>query len=564
MKNYPFGFGKKLATGLLLVCVLTSSGWAATFSVTNTDDDGPGSLRQAIVDANASLNVVVPDEIHFAIPGAGPFVISPKSALPALTESVIINGYTQTGSSQNANALSDDNAVLMIALDGKHAGSTPGFLVNANNCTIEGLAIGRFKLSATGALVNGSGIAVENASNTVIQGNFIGTDVTGKSPRGNHGGGITVLNGTNTQIGGALPSQMNIICSNAGGIDLEGTTSATVVQGNFIGVDASGSKRLGNTYVGIGLGELESSSTSTGLVVGGTAAGAANLICGSQFGVDMFRGGSGQTLQGNFIGTNFAGDKHLGNHVGIYISLGDVVIGGTGSGVRNVISGNVKNGIELFTNSQTIQGNLIGLAPDGVTPRGNGLGVFVDASDVLIGGTAAQSSNMIAFNKGAGVWVQEEDGGLFTSQRVGILGNGIFSNGKLGIDLSIPHKRNKVTANDSMDADSGPNGLQNFPVLTLAQAGVGTITVTGSFNSTPSSNFRLEFFTSDNKDKSGFGEGQNYVGFANVVTDGNGNAPINYVLAVSGTAQGFATATATDSTNSTSEFSQAIPVQPAP
>lgn len=566
MNSPAFSLLKKSTSALLVAGLWCCPAQAAVFTVINTSDSGAGSLRQAITDANATVNVVVPDQIAFAIPGTGPFVISPASPLPAVTEAVTIDGYTQAGSAQNT-ASSSDNATINIVLDGKHAGSAAGLLVTANGCTIQGLAIGRFKFSASSTTVtDGAGIAIQDASNTVIQGNFIGTDATGTSPRGNHGDGILVINGTNTQIGGTLPNQRNIICANVGGIDLEEEANGVIVQGNFIGVNAGGVKRLGNAFNGVGLGELDPTSIggqadASGLLVGGTVAGAGNLVCGSQYGVDLFRGGFDQTVQGNYIGTNFAGDKHLGNGVGVYMDVGNILIGGTDAAARNVISGNIKNGLEIFSDAHGIQGNLIGLAPDAVTPLPNGGGILVVGSGILIGGTTAATANVITANRATGVLVLQEVHPAFTPESVSVLGNSIFGNKKLGIDLAPPHRKNKVTANDNLDADSGPNGLQNFPMLSSAQLTTGMLTLTGTLNSTPSTTFRVEFFTSAQKDKSGFGEGQNFVGSADVTTDASGNAPINSTFVVSGTSNAFATATATDPANNTSEFSKAIPVQ---
>jgi hypothetical protein len=568
MKSHLLSLAKKSTPALLAASLLCNPAQAAVFTVTNTDDDGAGSFRQAITNANTTPNVVVPDQITFAIPGSGPFIISPHSALPALTEAVTIDGYSQTGASQSTDILNADDAKILIVLDGKHAGSAAGLLVNADGCTIQGLAIGRFKFSASGALADGSGIAIQGASNTIIQGNFIGTDATGTGPRGNHADGILVTDGTNTQIGGTLPNQRNVICANTGGIDLEGDTSATTVQGNFIGVDAGGIKRLGNTFNGVGLGELNPQfappSNASGLMVGGTAVGAGNLVCGSQYGVDLFRGGSDQTVQGNYIGTNFAGDKHLGNGVGVFMDARTILIGGTDAAARNVISGNVGDGIQIFSDGHTIQGNLIGLAPDAATPLPNGLGIYVDASFILIGGTDTKGANTITANRTAGVLVlasKDDQGSIYNPENVGILGNSIFANKKLGIDLAPLHRKNKVTANDNLDADSGPNGLQNFPVLTSAQLSVGMLTVTGTLNSTASTTFRVEFFTNAKKDKSGFGEGQTFVGSVDVTTDSSGTGTINSAFAVSGTGSAFVTATATDPESNTSEFSKALPIQ---
>src|SRR6266436_9118043 len=107
---------------LFLTCLIAllwpASLFSTTFTVTNTNDSGAGSLRQAILDANNNPGL---DTIAFNIPGPGVRTISPTSALPTVTDPVIIDGYTQPGASPNTLA-SGDNAVLKIVLDGTNAG----------------------------------------------------------------------------------------------------------------------------------------------------------------------------------------------------------------------------------------------------------------------------------------------------------------------------------------------------------------------------------------------------------------------------------------------------------
>src|SRR5258707_10303704 len=137
------------------------------FTVTNTNDSGTGSLRQAILDANSMGG----GTIQFNIPGSGVHTISPLSVLPTITQTVIIDGYAQPGSSANTNPPTMGiNAVLLIELNGQFSGSNfGGLIINAPNCTVRGLVINRFV---------GDGIRVCTDGN-VFEGNFIGTDPTG-------------------------------------------------------------------------------------------------------------------------------------------------------------------------------------------------------------------------------------------------------------------------------------------------------------------------------------------------------------------------------------------------
>ena len=146
-----------------------------TFTVINTNDSGAGSLRQAMLDANANPGF---DRIEFDIPGAGPHTIQPLSALPTITDPVIIDGYTQAGASPNTNGPGLGlNTVLKIELDGTSAGAgVSGLLITAGGSTVRGLVINRF---------GGNGIVLQMDGSNVIDGNFIGIDVTGTSARGN-------------------------------------------------------------------------------------------------------------------------------------------------------------------------------------------------------------------------------------------------------------------------------------------------------------------------------------------------------------------------------------------
>jgi hypothetical protein len=237
-------------------------------------------------------------------------------------------------------------------------------------------------------------------------------------------------------------------------------------------------------------------------------------------------------------------------------------IGGTVAGARNVIAGNGVAGI-LDNGSQrnAIEGNFLGVGADGVTAVPNAAGVWLMGSNVgaaqnnLIGGTVAGSGNLIEFNSGAGVILSGA-----TASGDGILGNSIFSNGGLGIDLG----NDGVTPNSPGGPHSGPNNLQNFPVITTVSPGLSTTTVQGTLNSIPSMTFRLEFFSSTACDPSGFGQGQTFLGFSNVTTDGSGNASYTVPLGVVVPAGTSVAATATDPAADTSEFSRCFPPLPSP
>src|SRR5215471_11382771 len=155
---------------ILFLAAGTRSAQAATIVVTNTSDSGAGSLRQAILTANASVNV--PDTITFNIPGTGPFTISPLTPLPAVTDPVLVNGYSQSGSSSNTVA-NGDNAVLQILV-------LEDLTLDTTNSTVRGLAIRQIHIGAT---PNAKG-------SNIVEGCFVGIDTTGTNSLNSPGPGV--------------------------------------------------------------------------------------------------------------------------------------------------------------------------------------------------------------------------------------------------------------------------------------------------------------------------------------------------------------------------------------
>jgi len=183
------------------------------FTVTNTNDSGAGSLRQAILDANAASGL---DSISFAIPGGGVKTISPTSPLPTITGAVIIDGYTQPGSNPNTHATGGLNTLLMIELNGINAGgpSVQGLTITGGGSTVKGLVINRF---------SGYGIFMTTSGGNTIQGNFLGTDPTGTADLGNSGNGVSAgVGSSSNSIGGTTPGARNLISgNNANGVSMQ-------------------------------------------------------------------------------------------------------------------------------------------------------------------------------------------------------------------------------------------------------------------------------------------------------------------------------------------------------
>jgi uncharacterized repeat protein (TIGR01451 family) len=281
-----------------------------------------------------------------------------------------------------------------------------------------------------------------------------------------------------------------------------------------------------------------------------------NLISGnSSSGITFFSDGPSDCLiQGNLIGTDKDGIGPIGN------GGSGVDVGGAPRTriVGNVISGNNGSGVNLTFDSTVgtvMQGNLIGVAKDGVHALGNldrGVVVNFSASDAQIGGPNPGDGNAIAFNgktfSGAGV---EVDSG---STGIAVEGNAIYGNYGLGIDLN----GDGVTVNTPGGPHSGANNLQNYPVLTSAGSSPTATGVAGTLNSAANTAYRLDFFGSPGVDQSGYGEGRVYLGATTVTTDGSGNATFNAVLPTPIPLGWFVSATATDPLGNTSEFSPVV------
>jgi len=306
--------------------------------------------------------------------------------------------------------------------------------------------------------------------------------------------------------------------------------------GNFFGTDVTG------TLASSGSGIVISGHRLMNIDIGGIYPEDRNLIPGVSI---SSRYPESIQIQGNLIGTDISGERPLGNGGGIYVSNAyHILIGGVDSGAANVISGNINNGIELEGNDgiTTIQGNLIGLAADGQTPLGNGGdGIYAhEHAGVTI------NDNYIAYNQGNGLTF-----GLYNNSSSISLPNAIFNNGGLGIDLL----NDGITPNDPLDSDTGPNGLQNYPVLEGVVHSGGSVIVSGTLNSQPNQTYQLWFFTNAQCDPSGYGEGEAFATELVVMTDGNGNAPFTAVFPQQAE-RPFVTATASPSVFSgTSEFS---------
>jgi CSLREA domain-containing protein len=493
----------------------------------NQGVDGKISLREAILAANNTTNSPVSvDRILFNIADPlvnGAHTISVTSALPAINNAVIIDGSSEPNWSTNGNQ-------PVVVIDGNDLPTFGLYLgSNADGTTIKGLVIQNFF---------GDGIFVDAGSDgNTLSGNYIGALLTSGASAGtqanNAGAGILILSANNT-IGGATAADRNVISGNANGIVINGNlASVNLVAGNYIGTDATGNSVVSNIFDGI---RIQNGANSN--VVGGVYANDRNVISGNgSEGIEINGASSyGNQILGNYIGVSANGLSNLTSPTasgsGVLISGGasSTRVGSLGAG--NIIAGFRFAGIEIdgASTSTIIQGNRVGTDTSNTLNWGTGESAILfenGASNSLIGGIVLGEGNILAnAGQGAGTWT---DGiSIFgTGNNNAILGNSIYASIGLGIDL-IGNNGNNL--NDASDIDSGANGLQNYPVITSAISADGNTTVTGTLNSRPNTNYRIEFFSSANADASGYGEAITYLGFVNVSTDTLGNASFSPVL----------------------------------
>ncbi len=359
------------------------------FKVTNITDSGTGSLRQAILNTNATAGG---NTIVIKI-GSGAQTITPTSALPTVTEAVTIDGTTQPGYS----------GTPLIVLNGASAGvGANGLTLAAGNTTVMGLVINGF---------GGDGIEV-TSNNNVIQGNYIGTNAGGTAAVANSIGVAIDSSATNNLVGGTTAGAGNVISGNSNtGIYLNAAGSGNGIEGNYIGTNAAGLNALANTQYGI---DVYNTANAT---IGGTAAGAGNVISANGF-WDVYLEQSGTTgtqVQGNIIGLDATGTTILGTDLGVLISNGASLntIGGTTPAARNVITA---GGSDVAINGQggtsnnVVEGNFIGTRVGGTQVPASGepnydVSIYAGAHGNTIGGVVSGAGNVIAGATLFGVWI---------------------------------------------------------------------------------------------------------------------------------------------------------------
>lgn len=621
-----------------------------TKTVTNTNPSGPGSLRAAFFKVNNPA--LAWDTIEFNIAGGGRQVISPASNLPALTAPVTIDGYSQPGASQ-----ADDvnTADLKIVIDA--TGLSRGLRITTDDSLVTGLVI---RDADTGV---GDGIDIVGDGNT-IAGCYVGVAAPGEGAAGNTGFGVSVTGDSNL-IGGTLPADRNLISANGdAGVVLSGAHN--VVDGNRIGTDDDGESDLGNALgvevvagngntVGASAANLVSANDGDGVSVEG---GANTVVFGNLIGTEasgtaalgnngsgVFVDVAGTNVSDNVIGANLRrgidirADESLvfGNEIGvssasgplsilpngqdgIFVNADKATIGDTDAG--NTIGANLGNGVRLVGDDHVVSSNFIGIDSTGTLGLGNGMdGVLLEGRRSVIGGASSTLGNVVSDNGRHGIEVIGQGGGgghagngtgdLVELNLVGtdptgllpvpntlngieieanfvqvitntaafnlvngievaasgvvIMTNVVFLNGAAGIEIfngtDNPMVGNSVsdngalgidlfplgvTPNDAGDPDAGANDLLNSPGMMSAVSNMGgTLVSWRVIQGLPSTVMQLEFFASAVCDGSGRGEAATPLGTTVVATDAAGNVMGNTQLTGSSVPGQVVTATAT-------------------
>jgi len=426
----------------------------ATFTVTNVNTSGVGSLRWAIEQANASAGA---DSIIFDIAGSGTQNIGLGTTLPTITDTVSIDGTTQTGWIEQT--------FMPIVIDGNGGGGDGlTFSSTADGSEVRGLIIRDF---------SGSGIHIQSGSTgNTIAGNWIGRF-------NNDGNGSTAFDNT-----------------------VSGNYFSTRIDGNTM-LDA-GARAYGVVI----------SNNANNNTVGGLTQSHGNVIAGVDRGVEVIDS-SNNTILNNRIGLGADGTSVMRIEIiGILVmNAHNTNIGAAFNG-NTVVSSvtNVDHVFLLETSNTVVQGNYIGISSTGAIGGSGGSGVWVNrAIGMSIGGTQAGEGNVIAYSDDAGVDVAGA-----TSEQVSIRGNSIYGSRTLGIDLGF----DGPTSNDIDDVDSGPNGFQNWAVPVSAESSSsGGLDYVIDTTTLANGVYTVDFYASTDLD-GGQVEGARYLGGVSGVPDG--------------------------------------------
>lgn len=521
-RNPPLPSWTRALLGMLVALLVAApSASAATFTVTTTADSGAGSLRQAIADANAAG---AGNTVAFAIPGSGPHVIAPTTALPFVAaDNTTIDGCTQPGTDCSTLPLT-----LKVRLEGQ------GLSLTGFGTTIRGLS---FTGSGTAITMNR---VARNAMFTLQEDVTVEHNYIGLAPDGTAAGKTVSLQLNPSQRNINPYNRMriagNVIGSNGGpGINAQAnafTRGFPVlgmrITGNIIGLDPTGTQPRPNAGDGIVFDissdlEIVGNTVAANSGVGIRHRGRTQATPGTDPAVNP-----GLLIQNNVIKDNTGGGIALEPDGPIIVPAAADPYSGPVSILGNTIADNGGPGIATIATADTIRPNL------------------------RIGGTGASQGNEITANDGPGVAIGPNTGD--TSVAVTVRGNSIYANTGPSIDLASDGPTDNSPAGTT---PTGPNGLVNHPLI--GEITHGSLIVSGTYEGAPSTAYTLDFYKSQTTDGP-----QTWVGSKTVTTDPGGLGTYSAKFDADVPEGWYIQGTATDAEGSTSEFGDATVVPPPP
>lgn len=449
---------------VLLICSLLSipppvvTTAAGVVTVTNTSDTVNGTTTN----------------IAALIANPGPDGISFREALMAVNNTGPGNtinfdlpyGSTITGSStwtlSASNTTIDGQSTTLdgiprIVLNGPS--SVPSLIITSGYNSIKHLAI-------TGITFSG-----DNAGHNVVANSYIGTDIEGRTARPRQISGLQIVHEAHhtTVIGNIIAGNTsNVTNILLNGITIDSGAHDNLITGNRIGVNIDGTLLPNDTGIYIGNGTANN-------IIGGVSSGSdclapCNVIVGNKLHGIYLTATSSNTIQGNFIASNWDS--------GIWLSNGTTgnLIGGSQrtwtacDGTCNVISANGKNGIALEgsgNRDNRVQGNYLGLTPNGLSAAPNNWGIWIanGAKQNRIGGTLSGidctgDCNIISGNRSTGVLIQDSGtiSNTLQGNYIGVnpAGTGVFANGGIGVTLASGATGNLIGGLRTSTACDGP------------------------------------------------------------------------------------------------------------
>ena len=548
-----------LLLGVLTLSFLalgTANAYAVTFTVdtdVNGTDSVPGdgfcdtgsaecTLHAAIEEANALAGA---DTIEFNIPGGGVRTITPTIDLPDITENILIDGESQPGSVCGTlvptNKVSNTPHTLLIEIDASQITSSVLRLESqSEDSTLRGLVINSVQNNMAALEMT----SVNNLSNTTVECNYLGTDSSGYTAPANSGTGIFANDSMEHSF-----IRNNLISGNSYSTGLSIGGGDNQISGNLIGTTADGSSALGNAR-GVTLTYYNTLVEN-------------NVISGNDgAGIYMSENGT-NTVTANYIGLGLDGQPLGNSGPGIHLlNSWSNSIGGSSATESNAISANQSDGILMENDcslsgafENIVTGNMIGADANGQfsSNTGNtGAGIRISAYNGpctpalnnQIGGTEADQGNVIAGNTEQGVILHQEPGASIFG--TSIIGNSIFSNGGMSIDLAAD---SIIDGLGTANADVGLNSINNldmsfpstvsnnyinYPTINSATTTNGQLRINYNFvaNSVLDSppelqesdlvGFRLDFYLNNSSDILGSGQSETHLGY--FIVDGSENS----------------------------------------